>query len=179
MGFHFNGSLFDTLRQCARAYAESALPDTSVVGSDEDAHAVAIDLENFWHEQAVRSGDLEIPKHGDENALDVGPWRDLCRDAIEARIVDSRPLAAARRAYAALCAELGTDPIAEENAILSIGRGLLPPCALAVLDADQGDKSAAATVEYYDFLTEQTQAAQDAHEAEIAAGHEWHGEVQR
>jgi hypothetical protein len=86
MGFHFSGSHFDTLRQCARAYAESALPDPSVVGSDEDARAVAIDLENFWHEQAVQSGDLEIPQHGDEDALDVALWRGLCRDAIEARI---------------------------------------------------------------------------------------------
>ena len=78
----------------------------------------------------------------------------------------------ARAAYAALCAELGTDPIAEENAILSIGRGLLPPCALAVLD-----KTGPATVEYFDFLTETTQAAQDAHDADVAAGHEWHGGV--
>jgi hypothetical protein len=76
----------------------------------------------------------------------------------------------ARAEYAALCRELGTDAVTEENAILSIGHEFLPPCALAVLA-----ESDAATVEYYEWLTEQTQAAQDAHDAEYAAGHEWHG----
>ncbi len=42
----------------------------------------------------------------------------------------------------------------EEYAILSVGREFLPPCAFAVLD----DKSAPATAEYYDFLSEETQA---------------------
>ena len=71
----------------------------------------------------------------------------------------------ARTAYAVLCASFGTDVTAEENAILSVGREFLPPCALAVL-ADRD----AATVEYYEWLTMQTQQAQDEHDAEYAAG---------
>jgi len=84
--------------------------------------------------------------------------------------VPDAPLDAARAEYAALCESLGTDQVAEENALLSIGREHLPPCAIAVLE----DRDAA-TVEYYDWLTSETQAAQDAHDAEVAAGHEWHG----
>lgn len=77
----------------------------------------------------------------------------------------------ARNAYRAYCTEIGSDPIAEENAILSIGRDLLPPCAVAVLDDRNAD-----SVEYYEFLTEQTSEAQAGHDREIAAGHEWHAE---
>lgn len=75
----------------------------------------------------------------------------------------------ARAAYAALCAEYGTDPVTEEQAILSVDRKCLPACALAVLD-----DPAAASVEYFAWLTEQTSQAQAEHDREIAAGHEWH-----
>lgn len=75
----------------------------------------------------------------------------------------------ARAEFAAICQDCGTDPVTEENAVLSIGREFLPPCALAVLD----DRDAA-TVEYYEWLCEQTRDAQAEHDAEIAAGHEWH-----
>ena len=74
---------------------------------------------------------------------------------------------AARREYVTFCANLGTDAVSEENAILSIGRESLPPCAIAVLDDRES-----ATVEYYEWLTKQTQTAQDKHDAEIRAGHE-------
>ena len=79
----------------------------------------------------------------------------------------------AAREFGELCSSLGTTAVAEESAILSIGREFLPACAIAVLD-----KSGPATVEYYEWLTEQTQDAQDAHDAEHAAGHEWHETVE-
>jgi hypothetical protein len=82
-------------------------------------------------------------------------------------------VATARAAYVAYCEALGSTGVDEETAILSAGREFLPPCAIAVLD----DRDAA-TVEYYEWLTEQTQEAQDAHDAEYAAGHSWHSEVQ-
>ena len=70
----------------------------------------------------------------------------------------------ARCTYAAYCTEIGTDAVTEENAILSVGREFLPACALAVLDGDK------ATVEYYEWLEEQTRQAQD--DREYAAGKE-------
>jgi hypothetical protein len=76
-------------------------------------------------------------------------------------------LESARHAYAELCRDFGTDPIVEEQAILAIGREHLPPCAVAVLDNPD-----AVTEEYYDFLTAQTQAAQDEHDREVASGYE-------
>lgn len=71
----------------------------------------------------------------------------------------------ARLAYNALCESIGSDPIAEVSAILSIGREFLPPCAIAVLD----DRDAA-TVEYYEFLTAETEKAQAEHDRDYAAG---------
>ena len=51
----------------------------------------------------------------------------------------------------------GTDGIAFENAALSIGREFLPPCAIAVLDGEEGG------AEYWDWLwaaaNEETRAA--------------------
>jgi hypothetical protein len=78
----------------------------------------------------------------------------------------------ARAEIVALAESFGSTGVDEENAILSVGHEFLPACALAVL-ADRDS----ATVEYYEWLTGETQAAQDAHDAEVAAGHEWHGEV--
>ena len=74
----------------------------------------------------------------------------------------------ARTEYSELCRTFGTDKIDEENAILSVGREFLPACAIAVLDGGE------ATVEYYEWLTLQTQSAQNEHDLEVAAGHEWH-----
>jgi len=80
-------------------------------------------------------------------------------------------LETARATFYALCSDLGTTPVAEENAILSVGREFLPPCAIAVLN----DRDAA-TVEYFEWLSAETQTAQDEHDREIDAGHEWHRE---
>jgi hypothetical protein len=63
------------------------------------------------------------------------------------------PCDEAEAEFVKLCRELGTTAVAEETAILRIGREFLPPCALAVLD-----KSGPATGEYWEWLTEQTQA---------------------
>lgn len=68
--------------------------------------------------------------------------------------------------YAALCESIGTTAMVEETAILSIGRDLLPACAVVVLDGGEP------TEEYWDFLAAQTQRAQDEHDAEYAAGRE-------
>lgn len=77
----------------------------------------------------------------------------------------------ARARFLALAESFGSTGVDEENVILSVGREFLPACALAVL-ADRD----AATVEYYEWLTEETQAARDTHDA-VAAGRDPHGEV--
>ncbi len=66
------------------------------------------------------------------------------------------------------CAEIGTTVEAEKNALLSIGRDLLPECARAVLDGGEP------TADYWDWCLSQTEKAQQEHEAETASGHEWH-----
>ena len=85
---------------------------------------------------------------------------------------DSAKIESARLAYVALCEGIGSDSVTEETAILSAGREFLPPCAVAVLD----DRDAA-SVEYYAFLTEETEKAQDEHDREVSAGHEWQGDA--
>lgn len=78
------------------------------------------------------------------------------------------PVELARRDYRDAARAVGTTPEAEETAILSVGREFLPAHARAVLDG------AEETVEYYEWLQSQTEHAQREHDAEIAAGHEWH-----
>lgn len=73
----------------------------------------------------------------------------------------------ARLAFVAAAKECGSDPIVEENAILSVSREFLPAFAIAVLD-----ETAEPTAEYYEWLTAQTLTAQAEHDAEIAAGRE-------
>ncbi len=85
--------------------------------------------------------------------------------SISANNAEPASVAEARAAYAVLCDAIGTDVTAEENAILSIGREFLPPSALAVLDGGP------ATVEYFEFLTSQTEAAQAESDAEYQASH--------
>lgn len=74
----------------------------------------------------------------------------------------------ARQLFNDAATECGSDPITEENAILQAGREFLPECAIAVLDGGES------TVEYWEWLTEQTREAQAQYNAEIAAEHEWH-----
>jgi hypothetical protein len=74
----------------------------------------------------------------------------------------------AEKQFIALCEECGSDAVSEETAILSVGREFLPAFALVVFDGGQ------ATDEYWQWLASQTASAQAEHDAEYAAGHEWH-----
>lgn len=76
----------------------------------------------------------------------------------------------ARAEYAAYCTEIGSDIVAEEHAILSVGREFLPAHVLAVRDGAEPDEA------YWSWLHEQTRNAQEEQEREVAAGHEWHQE---
>jgi hypothetical protein len=73
-----------------------------------------------------------------------------------------------RQTFVDLVRSIGSDPIAEEQAILSIAREFLPACALAVIDG------AEPTEDYWAFLISQTEQAQEEHDREYQAGHEWH-----
>lgn len=75
--------------------------------------------------------------------------------------VEVDPIGVARLAYMLACENVGTDPIASENAVLSIGLEFLPECARAVLADPES-----ATVEYYEWLT-----------AEVVAGAEEAGQL--
>ena len=75
----------------------------------------------------------------------------------------ARTEADGRAAYLALCEECGTDRVAEEQAVLSVGREFLPPEALTVLDGGEP------TLGYWEFLAGQTGQAQAEHDAEVAS----------
>lgn len=71
----------------------------------------------------------------------------------------------ARLAFVAYCEEIGSDSITEEEAIrAAVTRDMIP---------GNGEPSA----EYYEWLTEGVRAAQDEHDREVSAGHEWHGDA--
>ena len=70
-----------------------------------------------------------------------------------------------RQEWLDLVAACGSDPVTEEQAILSVGREFLPACALAVLDGNEP------TDDYWLFLFAQTEQAQDEHDRDYAAGH--------
>lgn len=76
-----------------------------------------------------------------------------------------------RSDFERVACECGSDAVSEENAILQVGREFLPPCAIVVLDGGE------ATPEYWEFLISQTEQAQAEHDAEYAAGHEWHQQL--
>lgn len=99
-----------------------------------------------------------------ETAQETWSEEDRLRAAAKAADVTAK----ARATYAAACSDIGTTIEDETSAILSIGRDLLPPCAVAVLDG------AEPTADYWEFCQEQTDKAQREHAADNAAGHEWH-----
>ena len=72
----------------------------------------------------------------------------------------------ARQAFIEYATYIGSDALAEEQAILSIGREHLPECARAVLDGGEP------TEDYWDWLRSQTEEAQAEHDRENAAGYE-------
>jgi len=72
--------------------------------------------------------------------------------------MNTNPVETARVDYATYCESIGSDAMAEEEAIVSaVGVSAMPP---------------AETVEYYAFLRSQTEQAQNEHDREIAAGRE-------
>ena len=83
--FIYGGMSFDTEKQAARAYAATALPDTDVIPVGEDAAKAAQELEAFWTSEVKQSQGLDVPE-----GLTEDVWRALCREALEARILDSR-----------------------------------------------------------------------------------------
>lgn len=60
---------------------------------------------------------------------------------------------AAKAAYRAYCAEIGSTAMAEEEAILRLGREFLAPCAIVVFEGGEP------TAEYWEWLLSQTDAA--------------------
>jgi hypothetical protein len=78
--------------------------------------------------------------------------------------------ALARSQFESACTDAGSDMITEEQAILNIAREFLPKCALLVLDGQ--DLTPAQEVAYFEFLTEQVEAAAAAHDRRYKAEHE-------
>jgi hypothetical protein len=78
----------------------------------------------------------------------------------------------AKARFFAVVDACGSDSMAEEGAILSVGHEFLPACAIVVLNGGK------ATADYWEFLTEQTELAQREHDAQYNIGHEW-GEAER
>lgn len=80
----YAGSLYTTMRDAANRWAETALPDTRVIGRKEAAEEAARGLESFWWNEAQKSGE-GAPEDTDEE-----DWREACRDALVRRIDRSR-----------------------------------------------------------------------------------------
>jgi len=83
----FAGSWYLTIARAAAAWAETALPDTSVVGADEEPATVAQTLEAFWWGEALKIGEAQ-PEGASEDA-----WRANCRAALVSRIERARAAA--------------------------------------------------------------------------------------
>ena len=80
----FAGSHYPTVAQAARAWAETALPDVSVIDREESAVTVATDLEAFWWGEAQKIGE------GAPEGPTEQEWRNECRAALRERITKSR-----------------------------------------------------------------------------------------
>lgn len=76
----FAGSHYPTVAQAARAWAETALPDVSVLDADESADLVASELEAFWWGEAQKIGE------GAPEGPTEQEWRNECRAALRARV---------------------------------------------------------------------------------------------
>ena len=82
--FQYAGSWHGTMRDAAKAWAGTALPDTSAIERSEDAGDAADSLEVYWWNEAVRAG-LGAPED-----VDAEEWRAACRAALVERIEASR-----------------------------------------------------------------------------------------
>ncbi len=80
----FAGSHYHTLCLAARAWAETALPDPSVIGAEEDSFEAAEGLESYcWDEgQRIGAGAPEGVKEND--------WREACVTVLSERIEEHR-----------------------------------------------------------------------------------------
>lgn len=81
----FAGSWYNTVGEAARAWAETALPDVTVIGADENAADAAQALEAFWWAEA-----LKVEAEPQPEGTDAELWRRCCRAALIDRIEDSR-----------------------------------------------------------------------------------------
>lgn len=83
----FAGSWYQGLGAATAAWAETALPDVSVVGADEDPGVVAEQLEGFWWGEAQKIGE------GAPENVNEEEWRRGCRSKLVERIERSRKAA--------------------------------------------------------------------------------------
>jgi len=73
-----------SMKQAARAWAATALPDARVLGADEDIVGAAHRLEAFWWDEAQKIGEgAPAGVHDDD-------WRAECLEALVIRIRESR-----------------------------------------------------------------------------------------
>lgn len=82
----FAGSIYQGLGAAAAAWAATALPDTSVIGDEEDPGEAAQELEAFWWGEALKLGE-GAPEDVSETA-----WRDACRMKLVERIETARKI---------------------------------------------------------------------------------------
>lgn len=81
----YAGTWHQTTAIAARTWAAHVLPDTGVIEASEVPAEAARELEAFtWGE--VQRAELE----GVPDGLSEDEWREACRKALEARIVESR-----------------------------------------------------------------------------------------
>ncbi len=76
----FGGSWFRTVREAATVWADSALPDVSMIEAGEDAGKAAADLEDYCWGEAQKIGE------GAPENVDEDEWREACRAALVDRI---------------------------------------------------------------------------------------------
>lgn len=76
----FAGSHYPSVAAAARAWAETALSDVSVIDADEPSDLVASELEAHWWREATKIGEGAPEATGEDH------WRSECRAALRTRI---------------------------------------------------------------------------------------------
>ncbi len=87
----FEGLEYLTVRSAAAAWAESALPDVSVIGEGEPANVAAEALVRFWAAEVRAMGKAFAPEDVDEKE-----WAGACCRALTVRIDFERAVRARR-----------------------------------------------------------------------------------
>ena len=80
----FAGSWYLTTARAAAAWAETALPDVSVIGAKEDASEAASATEAYWWGEAQKIGE------GAPEDVSESEWRAACRKALVTKIETHR-----------------------------------------------------------------------------------------